>query len=283
MKKSFSSSGIAFMLFAAAFLALAIRTSAEPLPTKRPNVEILKVSHRGASRFAPENTIPAIEKALDFGFDYIEIDVRYAKDGVPVLMHDENVKRTTDGNGLISDMTLEEIKKLDASAATEWRGKFKDVRVPTLEEALRTIQGRASVYIDQKDPPRPILLSLLKQYGFYPDRCVIVGGNPNALAFLKLDPSAQILLSIRNVEDIPEILKLYPHPKAFNTTSGILSRELVEKAHSLGIMIFMNTLGFEDMPPIMKKVISAGVDAIQTDHPDDLLKVIAKIKKEREK
>ena len=74
------------------------------------------IAHRGAPTFAPENTLPAIRKALEIGVDMIEIDVHQTKDGVLVLMHDEKVDKTTDGRGYIKDMTFDEIRLLDAGS-----------------------------------------------------------------------------------------------------------------------------------------------------------------------
>ena len=109
---------------------------------------IITVGHRGTVRFAPENTIAAFEKAIELGMDLIEIDVRETKDGHLVIMHDETVDRTTDGTGRVSELTLERIKQLDAGS---WFGaQFKGERVPTLDEALKAMKGRALPDIDFK-------------------------------------------------------------------------------------------------------------------------------------
>ena len=73
-------------------------------------------AHRGFSEKYPENTMLAFEKAVEIGVDGIELDVHLTKDNELVIIHDEDVKRTTNGEGLVKDMTLEELKKLDASA-----------------------------------------------------------------------------------------------------------------------------------------------------------------------
>jgi glycerophosphoryl diester phosphodiesterase len=96
------------------------------------------VAHRGASVEQPENTIAAFDAAIDAGADAVEFDVRMTADGHAVVMHDPDVSRTTDGSGLVSEMTLEEILKFG---------------VPTLEEALRCLSGRAAVDIEIKNLP----------------------------------------------------------------------------------------------------------------------------------
>lgn len=108
----------------------------------------LVVAHRGASGTAPENTLPAIDRALKAGADLIEIDVQLTADGQVVLMHDETVDRTTNGKGRVEEMTAEDIKKLDAGS---WFGaEFAGTGVPLLGEALAHIGGRTGLLIEIK-------------------------------------------------------------------------------------------------------------------------------------
>ena len=90
----------------------------------------MKIAHRGTTIFAPENTLPALEKAIELGAEYVEIDVRYSSDNVPVLIHDPEVDRTTNGSGNVGELTLAELKQLDAGF---WFGdEFAGTRIPTL-------------------------------------------------------------------------------------------------------------------------------------------------------
>jgi glycerophosphoryl diester phosphodiesterase len=99
-----------------------------PIETRRPNIEIKIIARRGAGKFAPENTLPALEKAIDLGFEYIEMDVRETRDGVAVLMHDNRIDRNTNGSGQLSDFSLKEL-----DAGTWFSAEFSGTRVPTLE------------------------------------------------------------------------------------------------------------------------------------------------------
>jgi glycerophosphoryl diester phosphodiesterase len=96
------------------------------------------VAHRGASIEQPENTIEAFEAAIDAGADSVEFDVRLTADGHAVVTHDPDVSRTTNGTGLVSEMTLEEIRALG---------------VPTVQDALRCLSGRAAADIEIKNSP----------------------------------------------------------------------------------------------------------------------------------
>lgn len=98
----------------------------------------LILAHRGASGYAPENTLPAFELAESMGADGFELDVHLSSDGHLVVIHDEKVDRTTNGSGYVKDMTLSEIKKLDASYGKE---SYRGARIPELSEVLELISG----------------------------------------------------------------------------------------------------------------------------------------------
>lgn len=107
------------------------------------------MAHRGWSGKAPENTMAAIRLALaEPAIGGMEIDVQLSCDGVPVLIHDFTLNRTTTGSGLVKDHTLEELKELDAGAWFD--PSFAGERIPTLEEALQAVKGRCTLNIELK-------------------------------------------------------------------------------------------------------------------------------------
>ncbi|MFD2214625.1 glycerophosphodiester phosphodiesterase [Metabacillus endolithicus] len=123
-----------------------------------PNTNQLIVAHRGASGLAPEHTLASYELGEKVNGTYIEIDLQMTKDGHLVAMHDETVNRTTSGTGFVKDMTLNEIKKLDAGSwfndmypqyANE---AYKGLEVPTLKEIFQTFGNEANYYIETKSP-----------------------------------------------------------------------------------------------------------------------------------
>ena len=117
-----------------------------PLP-HRP----LRVAHRGASARAPENTLAAFREAIRLGADAIELDVQLSADGVPMVIHDDTVDRTTNGHGAVAAITSRDLRRLDAGA---WfSSRFRGERIPTLEEALEFARGRCGLNIEIKAPP----------------------------------------------------------------------------------------------------------------------------------
>lgn len=126
--------------------------------SSKSNTSHLIVAHRGASGHAPEHTIASYKLGEKVNGSYIEIDLQMTKDGHLVAMHDETVDRTTNGTGFVKDMTLNEIKKLDAGS---WFNDmypkyadeaFKELEVPTLEEIFQTFGKESNYYIETKSP-----------------------------------------------------------------------------------------------------------------------------------
>ena len=111
-------------------------------------VRPLVLAHRGSRLRAPENTLPALALALDEGADGLEFDVRRSADGVPILLHDSTLDRTTSGRGPVAAAPLEILRRLDAGA---WLGaSHRGARIPTLAEALDLCQGRAALNLELK-------------------------------------------------------------------------------------------------------------------------------------
>ena len=112
---------------------------------------VLAVAHRGASRYAPENTLPAFQLALDEGVPAVECDIQRTRDGRVVVIHDQTVDRTTDGRGAVAALTFEELRRLDAG---RWFApEFAGTRIPLLDEVLDLVRGRALLKVEVKNAP----------------------------------------------------------------------------------------------------------------------------------
>jgi len=124
----------------AAPLALATPAHAgHPTPFPYPDAELTLVNHRGLSPGFPENTIAAFRNSIAMGVDAIEVDLRATKDGHIVILHDDTVDRTTDGTGRVNDLTLAQVKALDAGSYQS--PEFAGERIPTFEETLAVVKG----------------------------------------------------------------------------------------------------------------------------------------------
>ena len=110
--------------------------------------EFLCIAHRGASSYAPENTFAAFDKALEFGVSHVELDVHFSRDGHIVVIHDDMLDRTTNGSGPVADMTLVELRGLDAGS---WFGSdYSEERIRSLAETFEQYKGRLHFHIEIK-------------------------------------------------------------------------------------------------------------------------------------
>src|SRR5262249_51984807 len=185
---------------------------------------------RGGNRYAPENPLPAIKKAVALAAEFVEIDIRTTRDGKFVLMHDAQVNRTTNGKGKVNDLTLTEIRDLDAGS---WFGKpFTGVRVPTLDEALEALGKRTSIYLDAKDISPEALVSAVKNHGLLERHVVFQGAS--YLARLKgLDARFRLLPPLRTTADLTKVESLKPY--GVDAKWRGLSKELIGACHNKGI------------------------------------------------
>ena len=251
--------------------------------------EFKVIAHRGASGYAPENTISAIQRALDFGVDMIDIDVRMTKDREIVLMHDATVDRTTNGMGLVKDMTLAEIRELDAGL--KFDSKFTGEKVPTLREALDLIDGRAVALIEIKHEQehhegiaKRLVEIIQKERNGY-EWCILQSYEPDYLEIIhEEDPHVQTKKLLVG-EDSAPLIAFYVETKvqlgratkndeekleALNPPFETLSAKRIFRMHARGFKVYTYLVNEEED---MVKMLNAGVDGIITDFPDRLINI----------
>src|SRR5436853_1370309 len=115
----------------------------------------LVLGHRGASGYAPENTLSAFNLAMDQGADGVELDVTLSADGVPVVIHDDTLDRTTSGHGPVGALTLAQLKRLDAGYAAQFGKQFAGERLPTLAEVFAAYGQRTFINVELKHDHSP--------------------------------------------------------------------------------------------------------------------------------
>jgi glycerophosphoryl diester phosphodiesterase len=229
---------------------------------------VIAVGHRGTTRLAPENTLAAFDKAIDMGARAVEMDVRMTADGHFVIMHDASLDRTTDGKGLVSRLTLAEIKALDAGS---WFApEFAGTRVPTLREAARHLKGRAAIDIDFKagpDDSAARIAQILDEEGFGDGSLVTVF--VRAWHYRKMRPLPRryalrphYLSAGKTVEASRagvEIIGLRRFGWSFSAARAIADSKLA---------LFANVMGRDDGTEGFDDAVRAGARFIQTDRLD---------------
>lgn len=233
--------------------------------------QILNVAHRGASAYEPENTLRAFRRAYELGADMCEIDVHLSQDGELIVMHNADVDHTTNGHGLIAEMTLAEIKQLDAGQGEP---------VPTLQEVIDLVRGRGGLYIELKAAGTPrATVEVLRANDFTDQTQVIVGSfQPDLIAETKaLAPELAVSLLVGPVYPAHELVEMarkaradYVHlcwERRAPQPHTLLTHELLQslRAASLGIVLW-----HEERDDELRVLRTLDVDAICTNTPDKL-------------
>ncbi len=240
--------------------------------------DLLIVAHRGATAYAPGNTLPAIEKTFEIGADFVEIDVRHTADGHYVLMHNDTVDATTNGTGYVSEMTLAEIKELlvDDSAYGNIHG---DLRVPTLEEALLVIAEKdGQAYLDMKTTEVGGAVQVVVDLGLE-DRALAYCGDLHQYdqvrtvsTQIRISPSSTFTFGTRFL-----FLRFEPDPEIIDVHDLGLNKRNIELIHSKGALVVTDALGSLDdlamqgYTKAWRILMEWGVDIIQTDYPEELI------------
>jgi glycerophosphoryl diester phosphodiesterase len=231
---------------------------------------IFVTAHRGAHQDAPENSLAAIRAAIDLGCDYVELDVRKTKDGKLVLMHDSTVDRTTDGKGKVDQLTFDEIRALKFDGKTA--EKHPDEVVPTFDEALAICREKIGLYLDHKAGDVPELLEAVKRHDMLA-KTIVYSSHEKLREFKKLEPKIRIMPD--HADDIAKLAEDL-HPETMDGGVHRWTRELVETAHKHKVEVWVDILGPLDNEAGYKYGLDIGVDAIQTDHPAELLEFLKK-------
>lgn len=245
------------------------------------------ISHRGANKLAPQNTIPAFEKSLEIGVDGFETDVHMSSDGVPVVCHNYTIDETSNGQGKISEMTLEQLRSYDFGSYFD--EKYKGTSLPTLEEFL-TLCETADIEIMNIELKTPLdgekgivekTISAVKEHGLF-DKLLISSFSPELLVECKrIDPKCKTgflyspdrkicyeKMIFGYLDFAKEIGADYLHPHF-----SMVTKHYVKKLHANGIGVNPWTVDKEN---IALRMLRCGVDGIITDVPDMINSIIEK-------
>lgn len=244
----------------------------DPVPLKQPRFAAQIVAHRGYSSRYPENTLSAIRAAVEAGADMIEIDVRLSKDNVIVLMHDRSVYRTTNGAGLVKDLTLEELRALDAGS--KFDPKFAGEQVPTLEEALDAVHGKAMLNIEVKglesDAARTYMaeqIVALVERKNYRKHVQVMAFDADFMKLMrqKAPNMSLALLAVSNSFGSKRRQATNLRMDALNLFHGALGADDVKGIHAASLKTNVYTVNRANT---MLKALRKGADGLITDYPE---------------
>ncbi len=229
------------------------------------------LGHRGAMGHAPENTMVSFAKGLELGADILELDIHLSRDGELIVMHDGDIARTTDGHGHIKDMTVAEIKKLDAGSKFDQR--FRGERVPLLVEVVDWARTRIPLCIEVKGDPLPTpgieekLVQLLREYRVVEDTMVISFLHPSVKRVKELEPRIMTGIPVKRMLMDPIAVARAARADSIRPSYGYWTPELVTQTHSAGLGASSWLANDEST---MDYVVPFGFDSIGTNYPDRL-------------
>jgi glycerophosphoryl diester phosphodiesterase len=221
------------------------------------------VAHRGDPYRVRENTIASLRSALDRGADAVEIDVRLTRDGVPVLLHDDTLKRLWEHDRPLLSLSTDEVRGLT------------DGRVPTLAEALEATagsgDGSGSRLMLDLPGTREVrvarrVVDVVREHGAQ-DRVYYCAGATAMLAVREADPSAEIALTWTTLAPPRPVLLDAVRPRWLNYRFGLIDRDLADRIHADGYLVSVWT---PDTRRSMRRLAAAGVDSITTNRVDVL-------------
>lgn len=276
-------------LVSAAAASLPFAPSAAVAEEQPEHTRVVNTAHRGASAYAPENTLAANQVGIEQQADWIESDVQLSKDGVPVLMHDTTLTRTTDVEQVfpdrapwrVGDFTLAEIKQLDAGS---WKGpQWAGEQVPTLEEMVAQVRGsRSGILMEIKAPElypgiEQAVADVFAKFPGYVESAVAAGrlavqsfNWESMRTYTRIQPEVPVgLLGTPPVALLPELARWADQ---INPHHGTYDKAYVDAVHELGMEVHTWTV---DDPARMHVVLDRGVDGVITNKPDVLNQVLA--------
>lgn len=235
------------------------------------------IAHRGFSGIAPENTLAAVRAAIEVGADMVEIDVTLSADGHIVVLHDETLDRTTNGSGEVSQLTLAELKRLDAGSWFD--PSFAGERVPTLDQVLTEVEGRTLLNVEIKSEAVArgivaLVADTIRKLEMI-DQVVVSSSSPTALQEVhSLAPDIRTAVLYNDTHhqgrDAVEIATELG-ATVFNIKRQRLTRRMLRRCRQHDIPVGVYTVNEARR---MRRLVKKGIDAIFTDRPDRLIEIL---------
>jgi glycerophosphoryl diester phosphodiesterase len=239
-------------------------------------------AHRAPHNMYPENSIPAIEYGIELGVDILELDVKTTKDNVPVLMHDGTINRTTNGTGKVEDYTLSELKTFRLKNND---GSLSKETIPTFEEALNIVYGKAMVDIDIKTGNVKPIVDAVKKTNTV-DHVFYFDNDYDALKEIRdMDKRSMLMPRAYSIEMADSALKVFS-PPVVHIDPSFYNAEVTELIRNKNARVWINALGDPDelirkgkIEKAIEPLLKHKANIIQTDEPELLIKYLESIGK----
>lgn len=251
-------------------------------PSERPQV----VGHRGALALAPENTMAAFRLAAHLGIDAVEFDVQRTADGVPIVIHDDTLDRTTSGHGRVRETRWDEIRALDAGS---WRSaEHAGERVPSLDQLLEWARSATVGLVLELKQPAPArgrardeglvasVLDAVRSADLLGRTLLISFDHPSIAEAIAREPRARTALLTEGPAFVDPLApaRAVPGVLGLHVRWPWISRDLLAAAHDAGLHVHGWGLGHPLDPPTVHRLVDLGVDLLGADAPDQLVALL---------
>lgn len=255
---------------------------------------VMVAAHRGDWFYAPENSLQGFQNCIDIGVDILEIDVRLTKDGIPVIIHDLTLDRTTTGSGNVSDWSLDSLKQL---FLYDNHGLLTEEKIPTLEEVMTLAQGKILVYLDKSVDKVPSIIPTLEKTKTVSQTIFVLDFPYSKAKEIFGDYLQQVIYmpvvdnEIENLNDYIKEHLLKTNPKGFqfridkkNTPAHLAMAKVKESKSKLFVAATWShhTMGYDDQKSRLDPdsgwgwLIDNGFSILETDRPYRLVNYLQK-------
>jgi glycerophosphoryl diester phosphodiesterase len=227
--------------------------------------DVYVVAHRGAHIGIPENTLAAYEAAIVMGVDFVEVDLRTTRDGHIVSVHNKDIDSyvTNGEQGLVSEMTLEQLKQLDIGSRISSR--WSNERIPAFEEILALCKGRVGIYLDLKDASVDKLVYVVKKWDMA-GQVLWYADFDELERIAKLCPECILMPDPGLEENLPKVIERFQSP-VIAAVWRYYSQSFAAKCHQADAVVIVD----ESAPTCWEDALEWNTDGIQTDHPAQLI------------
>lgn len=234
--------------------------------------KLVVIAHRGNHVNVPENSLASYEEAIKSGADYVEIDLRTSKDGMLMILHDATVDRMTNGQGNVADKTWAELQSLQLK-----NPKADDptaYRIPEFREVLRLCKNRIYIYLDFKNADVAETWKQIQAEGMEKQIVVYLNKVPDYKKWRSVAPQMPLMTSLFDEVKNKDQLRYFLGQVKIEALDNIYDKEMVQAAQSDGVSVWLDVQSPSEGPEAWNNALQKGVNGIQTDQPEVLVKYL---------
>jgi len=233
--------------------------------------KLIVIAHRGSHLKFPENSLAAYENAIKEGADYVEIDLRTTKDGHLVIMHDGSINKMTGEKGEIKDLNFSQLRNLKLIPPV--KSDTTTYRIPEFSDVLKLCKGRINIYLDFKDANVQKTYNLLKQSGMQNSVVVYLNKEEQYGQWKKIAPKIPLMSSVPENVNVAQV-NSFLDATHLDVVDNAYTADLVNLMHKRKIAVWLDVQSSDEGPAKWEQALKLGVDGLQTDHPEKLIKYL---------